>query len=226
VLGEAACFRTHSFRSSVLRRLEILAARCETQTRLLGPGLGPLSRRRSRLLVALCCLGCRRSLARAPQQQLASSWGSGDVAARPVWSLRQVWQGAGGPIVLCWRPSVLLRAPSGARCAGGCGILGRQGGSSQVILVALPPRSMIAAALRPGSRGPSCRKAAAAQRRAPDRSPCCCFRPVFSCAGWWAMRCMAYPGALCRRPGVRSVYDRKVAPQRCNRRPCRILTRL
>ncbi|MCT0202335.1 polysaccharide pyruvyl transferase CsaB [Synechococcus sp. CS-603] len=113
VLGGGSLLQdSTSFRSLLYYAALILAARLKRKPVLLwGQGLGPLSRRRSRLLVrSLLPLVQAISWRDAASAQLASSWGlQGDVAADPVWSLpAQVWQGAGGPIVLCWRPSVLL----------------------------------------------------------------------------------------------------------------------
>jgi len=113
VLGGGSLLQdSTSFRSLLYYAALILPARLTRKPVLLwGQGLGPLTRRRSRLLVrSLLPLVQAISWRDAASAQLASRWGiNGDVGADPVWSLpAQVWQGSGGPIVLCWRPSVLV----------------------------------------------------------------------------------------------------------------------
>jgi polysaccharide pyruvyl transferase CsaB len=78
---------------------------------LWGQGLGPLRRRRSRLLVQrLLPLVQGITWRDAGSAALAAEWGvQAPVGSDPVWSLpAQCWQGPGGPIVLCWRPTRLL----------------------------------------------------------------------------------------------------------------------
>lgn len=74
-------------------------------------GLGPLNRRRSRVLVrALLPLITAISWRDADSAALAGQLGRFDRhAADAVWSLpREQWLGRGGPIVVCWRPTDLL----------------------------------------------------------------------------------------------------------------------
>ena len=113
VLGGGSLLQdSTSFRSLVYYGALISAARLQGKPVLLwAQGLGPLRRRRSRLLV--------RSLLPAVT---AISWRDPDSAALAarlgrraphgadaVWALpRQPWIGAGGPIVVCWRPTPLL----------------------------------------------------------------------------------------------------------------------
>ncbi|MFO8237976.1 MAG: polysaccharide pyruvyl transferase CsaB [Prochlorococcaceae cyanobacterium] len=90
-------------------------------------GLGPLRRRRSRLLVAAllrmvqgCSWRDAESAALARQlgwrplrHQLASAAepeGQAGVGSDPVWSLEApAWSGQGGPVVLCFRPTAQLQ---------------------------------------------------------------------------------------------------------------------
>ncbi|MEB3255764.1 MAG: polysaccharide pyruvyl transferase CsaB [Synechococcaceae cyanobacterium] len=97
-----------SFRSLLYYALLIAVARLRGRPALLwGQGLGPLRRRRSRLLVrALLPLvsGCswRDPASAALARRLG---GGGVVGSDPVWAFPTVpWLGSGGPIVLCWRP--------------------------------------------------------------------------------------------------------------------------
>ncbi len=104
-----------SWRSLLYYLLLIAAARLAGKPVLLwGQGLGPLRRRPSRLLVRLVL-----------PLVTASSWRDPASAAQvrrwrlpclegsdPVWSLPPLaWQGAGGPLVLCFRSSPLLGPP-------------------------------------------------------------------------------------------------------------------
>lgn len=105
-----------SFTSLLYYAALISAARLQGKPVLLwGQGLGPLRRRRSRLLVRallpLATAVCWRDPASA---QLASRLGRpGEHAPDPVWaSAPQQWRGRGGPIVLCWRPTPLLVGPA------------------------------------------------------------------------------------------------------------------
>lgn len=81
---------------------------------LWGQGLGPLRRRRSRLLVRALLAMTRGCSWRDPASAaLAARLGwrpqrlqpSGGVGSDPVWATpASPWRGAGGAIVLCWRP--------------------------------------------------------------------------------------------------------------------------
>jgi len=107
-----------SFRSLLYYAALISAARLRGLPVLLwGQGLGPLRRRRSRLLVrALLPLVTAMSWRDPASAALASGWGfQGLLGSDPVWALEpkralagpakpQGWHGRGGPIVLCWRP--------------------------------------------------------------------------------------------------------------------------
>lgn len=97
-----------SFRSLLYYAALILAARRRGLPVLLwGQGLGPLRRRRSRLLARwLLALVNGISWRDAASDRLAAGWGiHGSQGSDPVWGLPpQDWQGRGGPIVLCWRP--------------------------------------------------------------------------------------------------------------------------
>jgi polysaccharide pyruvyl transferase CsaB len=120
-----------SFASLIYYAALIGAARLRGRPVLLwAQGLGPLRRRRSRLLVAALLRlvsGCSwrdpdsAALARAlgwqpDRRQLASAAGSTDpdaeagVGSDPVWCLDGPgWSGRGGPIVLCFRPTAQLQ---------------------------------------------------------------------------------------------------------------------
>ena len=86
---------------------------------LWGQGLGPLRRRRSRLLVRVLLAMTSGCSWRDPQSAaLAARLGwrpqrlqpSAGVGSDPVWATpAEPWHGAGGPIVLCWRPVNQLR---------------------------------------------------------------------------------------------------------------------
>lgn len=101
-----------SFGSLIYYAALILRARLAGLPVLLwGQGLGPLRRRRSRLLVQrLLPLVQGITWRDAGSAAMAAGWGvKAPVGSDPVWSLpAQRWQGAGGPIVLCWRPTALL----------------------------------------------------------------------------------------------------------------------
>ena len=112
-----------SFRSLIYYAALITAARLRGLPVLLwGQGLGPLRRRRSRLLVrALLPLVTAASWRDPASAALARRYGfSGLLGSDPVWALqaRSVvrdgptgWRGQGGPIVLCWRPVQQLQGP-------------------------------------------------------------------------------------------------------------------
>jgi polysaccharide pyruvyl transferase CsaB len=115
VLGGGSLLQdSTSFRSLLYYAILILAARCRRLPVLLwAQGLGPLRRRRSRLLVrALLPLtsGCSWR-DRASADLARRLGGAGAVGSDPVWALpAQSWRGRGGPIVLCWRPVPHLEA--------------------------------------------------------------------------------------------------------------------
>jgi polysaccharide pyruvyl transferase CsaB len=104
-----------SFSSLIYYSALIGAARAQAKPVLLwGQGLGPLRRRRSRLLVR-CLLpltsACSwrdlesAALARRLGWRPAPEQTSDGVGSDPVWATEpQPWRGRGGPIVLCWRP--------------------------------------------------------------------------------------------------------------------------
>lgn len=101
-----------SLRSLIYYAALIGAARLQGKPVLLwGQGLGPLRRRISRLIVravlpAASAISWRDPESRALGERLGVSAPSG---TDPVWSLPSGrWQGPGGPIVLCWRPTPLL----------------------------------------------------------------------------------------------------------------------
>lgn len=114
-----------SFRSLLYYAALIGTARLRGLPVLLwGQGLGPLRRRRSRLLVrSLLPLISAASWRDPASAALASRWGvNGLVGSDPVWGLQPRpaaaaaagpagWQGRGGPIVLCWRPVSQLAGP-------------------------------------------------------------------------------------------------------------------
>lgn len=102
-----------SFRSLLYYAVLILAARLRSKPVLLwGQGLGPLRRRRSQLLVrSLLPLAHGISWRDRASADLAGGWGvRALLGSDPVWSLPPgTWTGAGGPILLCWRPTPLLK---------------------------------------------------------------------------------------------------------------------
>jgi len=113
VLGGGSLLQdSTSFRSLVYYGALITAARLRGLPVLLwGQGLGPLRRRRSRLLArALLAMATAISWRDPASAALARSWGiDGRLGADPVWALPpRPWVGAGGPIVLCWRPVAAL----------------------------------------------------------------------------------------------------------------------
>ncbi len=97
-----------SFASLLYYGALIGAARLQGKPVILwGQGLGPLQRRRSRALVRLLLpLASAISWRDDASAALAQSLGvSAAVGSDPVWALpSRPWTGAGGPIVLCWRP--------------------------------------------------------------------------------------------------------------------------
>ncbi len=105
-----------SFNSLLYYAALITAARLQGKPVVLwGQGLGPLGRRRSRLLVrALLPLATAIRWRDPESAALAARLGRpGEHAPDPVWaSAPAPWRGRGGPIVLCWRPTPLLRGPA------------------------------------------------------------------------------------------------------------------
>ena len=105
-----------SWRSLLYYAALILTARLQRKPVILwAQGLGPLRRRRSRLLVGrllplVAAASWRDRQSAALAQQLAgASRGTDPVGADPVWTLPPMhWRGRGGPIVLAWRSSSLL----------------------------------------------------------------------------------------------------------------------
>ena len=97
-----------SFRSLLYYGALMLAARTRGKAVLLwGQGLGPLRRRRSRLLVrGLLPLATAISWRDPASAAQARAWGAADrVGSDPVWALPvRAWAGRGGPIVVCFRP--------------------------------------------------------------------------------------------------------------------------
>ncbi len=109
-----------SFNSLLYYGVLIATARAQGKPVLLwGQGLGPLSRRRSRVVVSgllrLCQLCSWRDpasakLARRLGWRPRPEQSSDGIGTDPVWASRAAaWCGAGGPIVLCWRPVAQLR---------------------------------------------------------------------------------------------------------------------
>jgi polysaccharide pyruvyl transferase CsaB len=114
VLGGGSLLQdSTSFRSLLYYAALISAARLRGLPVLLwAQGLGPLRRRRSRLLVRLLLPAATAISWRDPESAaLAARLGRRNgCGADAVWALpRQAWIGAGGPIVICWRPTPLLR---------------------------------------------------------------------------------------------------------------------
>ena len=97
-----------SFQSLLYYGALMLAARVRGKPVILwGQGLGPLHRRRSRILVRwLLPLATAISWRDAASAGQARAWGvEAPVGSDPVWALpAQSWSGRGGPIVLCFRP--------------------------------------------------------------------------------------------------------------------------
>ena len=114
VLGGGSLLQdSTSFRSLLYYAALIGAARLEGKPVLLwGQGLGPLRRRRSRLLVGrLLRLATAVSWRDPESAALARRLGrDGPVGSDPVWALPpQPWRGLGGPLVLCFRPTRQLQ---------------------------------------------------------------------------------------------------------------------
>ena len=113
VLGGGSLLQdSTSFRSLLYYGALIVAARLQGQPVLLwAQGLGPLRRRRSRLLARLLLpLATAISWRDAGSARLARQLGCGAPhGADAVWALPPLpWLGRGGPIVVCWRPTALL----------------------------------------------------------------------------------------------------------------------
>ena len=110
VLGGGSLLQDATSLNSLLYYcLLMLAARLLGKRVLLwGQGLGPLRRPVSRLLVrGVLPLATAISWRDSASGQLAERLDPRrhPVGSDPVWAYpRRVWQGAGGPIVLCWRP--------------------------------------------------------------------------------------------------------------------------
>jgi polysaccharide pyruvyl transferase CsaB len=102
-----------SFRSLLYYAALMIAARLRGKPVLIwGQGLGPLNRRRSRAIVRRV-LPLATGISWRDPESAALSTRLGVVAVSgtdPVWSLpSRPWQGQGGPIVLCWRPTSWLQ---------------------------------------------------------------------------------------------------------------------
>ncbi len=113
VLGGGSLLQdSTSFRSLLYYGALIVAARSQGKDVILwGQGLGPLRRRRSRLLVRwLLSLATAISWRDPASTQLARYWGLRCLeGSDPVWGLEpRPWHGGGGPIVVCWRPASQL----------------------------------------------------------------------------------------------------------------------
>ncbi len=97
-----------SFTSLLYYSALILLARSQGKPVILwGQGLGPLRRRRSRLIArAALRLATAISWRDPDSAAIARGWGvEGLVGSDPVWAMPQgSWRGQGGPIVVCWRP--------------------------------------------------------------------------------------------------------------------------
>ena len=107
-----------SFRSLLYYVVLITAAKLQGKLVLLwGQGLGPLKRRRSRLLVrSVLPFADAISWRDQASASLANAWGvKGLVAPDPVWDLPlQQWRGSHGPLVVCFRPTHHLDAQAWA----------------------------------------------------------------------------------------------------------------
>lgn len=119
VLGGGSLLQdSTSFKSLLYYAALIGAARLQgKRVGLWGQGLGPLHRRRSRLLVrSLLPLANAISWRDPASASLAADWGiEAPVGTDPVWGLApRAWQGRGGPIVLCWRPVAQLQGTAWA----------------------------------------------------------------------------------------------------------------
>jgi polysaccharide pyruvyl transferase CsaB len=119
VLGGGSLLQdSTSFKSLIYYAALILAAKAQAKPVLLwGQGLGPLRRRRSRILVRMLLSLVTAASWRDPESaglaaQLGRGGTSGDLLGTdPVWRFpAQPWRGQGGPIVLAWRPTPLLNA--------------------------------------------------------------------------------------------------------------------
>ena len=115
VLGGGSLLQdSTSFRSLLYYGALILAARARGLPVLLwGQGLGPLRRRRSRLLARLLLsVVSGISWRDSASADLAASWGiKATLGSDPVWAIEpRCWRGRGGPILLCWRPVTQLDA--------------------------------------------------------------------------------------------------------------------
>ncbi|MEB3201947.1 MAG: polysaccharide pyruvyl transferase CsaB [Synechococcus sp.] len=114
VLGGGSLLQdSTSFASLLYYAALIVVARFDAKPVLLwGQGLGPLRRRRSRLLVARLLGLVTAATWRDPESAaLARRLGfEGLVGSDPVWALPpQPWRGKGGPLVLCLRPTSQLQ---------------------------------------------------------------------------------------------------------------------
>ena len=114
VLGGGSLLQdSTSFKSLVYYAALIVAARLQGKpVGLWGQGLGPLRRRRSRLLVRLLLpLATAISWRDPASASLAAGWGiAAELGSDPVWGLApRDWHGRGGPIVLCWRSAAQLQ---------------------------------------------------------------------------------------------------------------------
>ncbi|MEB3321110.1 MAG: polysaccharide pyruvyl transferase CsaB [Cyanobium sp.] len=117
VLGGGSLLQdSTSFRSLLYYAALIVSARLQAKPVLLwAQGLGPLRRRRSRLLVRWllrCSTACswRDPASATLARSLGWRDGDGAVGSDPVWAMpTQAWHGHGGPIVLCFRPTSQLQ---------------------------------------------------------------------------------------------------------------------
>ena len=114
VLGGGSLLQdSTSFKSLLYYAALIVAARLRGKpVGLWGQGLGPLRRRRSRMLVRLLLpLATAISWRDPASAALAAGWGiAAELGSDPVWGLApRDWHGRGGPIVLCWRPTAQLQ---------------------------------------------------------------------------------------------------------------------
>jgi len=115
VLGGGSLLQdSTSFTSLLYYAALISAARLQAKPVVLwGQGLGPLRRRRSRVLVRalLPLVQAIRWRDRASAELAARLGRRDDCGSDPVWASEPVqWRGSGGPIVVCFRPTPLLSA--------------------------------------------------------------------------------------------------------------------